>query len=351
VKYNKDDIQFDQITPRAFENLCYDLTVAYGFHDLIWREGAADNGRDIEGNFTFHSPIKPKETKFFFECKHYTTGGVPPEELNSKIAWADAELPDSLVIFISSHLTNNSRTWIEKLAPQKSYDIICIEGEELKDRLINYPELIERYFSQSRYDQMLKDIKDYKAKYNINPSFEILKEIIENIDLTKLDIEDLGFILLNFYGQYKFFETRNEYYGDFNKKIVYRVLNHLKKTITNVELNSFKEYTNNYDELGGDGIFDEMSLVNSEYNFQEIKKFDFQFNEFHLNPKQESDKWKIGLYLFVIFEDVAFEIFKTEKSEIRIIKDFTPERINELSLDINEQAIDEYKKYLQHFDA
>jgi hypothetical protein len=43
MKYTKDDIQFKQISPRGFENLCYDLLVKYNFHNLIWREGGADN--------------------------------------------------------------------------------------------------------------------------------------------------------------------------------------------------------------------------------------------------------------------------------------------------------------------
>lgn len=349
MKYSKHDIHFEQISPRAFENLCYDLLINYGFQNLVWREGGADNGRDLEASYIFNNPVTPKETKFFFECKHYTTGGVPPEHLNSKIAWADAELPNTLVIFTSSYLTNNSRTWLEKLSPQKSYDIICIEGEELKERLVNYPELVERYFSQNRYEQMLKDIKDYKAKFAINPSFEFLKEIIENVDLTKLDLEDFGFILLNFYEQYKFFETRNDYYGDFNEKIVNRILDHLKTIVMNEELSTFQEYKNDYDELAGDGVFDEMWWLDNmdEDDDYTMKNLNFQFYVLHLNSKQE--KGKLGFYLFVIYQDVAFEVFKVEKTEIRIIRNFTSKKIAQLSLNLTEKTILDYQKYTQYF--
>jgi hypothetical protein len=348
MKYSKDDIHFEQITPKAFENLCYDLLVKYGFFELVWREGGADNGRDIEASYTFNNIIKPKVTKWFFECKHYTTGGVPPEHLNSKIAWADAELPNFLVIFTSSYLTNNSRTWLEKLAPQKPYDIICIEGEELKDRLLNYSDLVEGYFSQGRYEQMLKDSKDYKTKFNINPSYELLKEIVENIDLSKLDNEDFGFILLNFYGQYRFFETRNDFYGDFEEDLIYRVLDYLKENITNENLSSFEIYRNEYDELGGSGIFDEMFWIDHEEEWHQMKRRNFQVYDLHLNYKQDDKHWKIGLYLFVIHGDVAFEIFKVEKTEIRIIRDFTSDKINQLSLNLSEKIVDDYKKYLEH---
>lgn len=349
MKYTKEDIKFNEISPKGFENLCYDLLVKYDFKNLIWREGGADNGRDIEATFIFKNTIKNRDTKWFFECKHYTSGGVPPNELNSKIAWADAESPDSLVIFISSYLTNNSRTWIEKIKPQKNYKIIPIEGEELKERLIKYPELVERYFSLDRYDKLLKDIKDYKIKFGINPSFEFYQEIVKNIDLSKLDIEDIGFLLINFYDQYKFFEGRNEYYGDFDEEIIYPVLEYLRGNHENQSLTSFEEYKGKYDELGGHGIFDEMYWLDDEEYIHQMEKYNFQIYDLHLNHNLEQEKWKIGKYLFVIFKDVAFEIFKAEKTEIRVIKDFDEEKINQLSLNSYDKIVEDYKRYLIEF--
>jgi hypothetical protein len=173
--------------------------------------------------------------------------------------------------------------------------------QELGLRLLNYPDLIERYFSLNRYDQMLKDIKGHKIKFNINPSFEILKEIIENIDLTKLDTEDFGFILHNFFGQFKYFKARNDFYGDFDYKIINRLLEYLKITITNESLISFKEYEGNYDKLGGVGIFDEMELLDiSEDYVYKMTNYNFQYYDLHINPEQTIVNWKIGLYLFIL---------------------------------------------------
>ena len=349
MKYTKDDIKFEQISPRGFENLCYDLLVKYNFHNMIWREGGADNGRDIEASFTFSNTIKNRETKWFFECKHYTSGGVPPEHLNSKIAWADAEMPNSIVIFVSSYLTNNARTWLEKLAPQKRYEIDLIEGEELKDRILNHPDLVERYFSLNRYDQMLKDVKDYKSKFNITPSFEILKEIIENIDLTKLDDEDAGFILLNFFGEYEFFETRNDYYGDFDCKIINRVLEYLKENFTNESLASFEEYRDDYEVLGGNGFLEQFYWIDDEDNIGEMKYYDFQSYTLHLNYSKLQDNWKLGSYLFIVYDTVAFEIFKAESTEIRIIKNFNQTKIGLMNVALNNEIEKEYNRYLQHF--
>lgn len=351
MKYSIEDIKFDSITPREFENLCYDLLIKYNYHNLIWRQGGADNGRDIEATFSFNTMLKNRETKWFIECKHYTTGGVPPDDLTSKIAWADAEKPDYLVFIISSYLTNNARTWLDKIIPHKPYDITIIEGIELKNRLLTYPELIERYFSLDRYDQLFKDVRNYKIKFNINPSYEFLKEIIENVDLTKLDYNEIGFILINFYSQYKSFETRNDYFGDFDPALISRILEYLKTSVTNKELLSFNEYKDDYDELGGTGIFDELYWLDDEDNIREMEFYNFQSYDLHLNYKKDQDKWKIGLYLFVIYQDVAFEVFNAESAEIRIINNFKPERINELSLNLPDNVVENYLKYLKNFSA
>ena len=351
MKYTKEDIKFNQISSKGFENLCYDLLVKYSFKNLIWREGGADNGRDIEATFVFNNTIQNRDTRWFFECKHYTSGGVPPSELISKIAWADAESPNSLVIFISSYLTNNSRTWIDKIKNQKKYKIISIEGEELKERLIKYPDLVERYFALDRYSKLLKDIKDYKIKFGINPSFEFYQEIVPNIDLSKLDTEDISFLLTNFYDQYNYFESRGEYYDDFDETVINPILAYLKENHVNDNLTSFEEYKGKYLDLGGHGILYEMEWLDSDEYISDIRNYNFQIFDLHLNHNLTEKKWKVGKYLFIIYDDVAFEIFQVEQVEIRIIKDFNPEKINQLSLDLYDKITVDYKRYLDLFSS
>lgn len=276
---------------------CYDLLVNYNFENIIWRKGGADNGRDIEGYYGFNNSISNIETKWFFECKHYTNG-VPPTDLNSKIAWADAENPKFLVFLISSYLTTGARTWLEKISASKNYTIITIEGDELKNRIIKYPKLIEEYFSLDRYENLFKDIKDFKTKFNIKPSFELLNEIIGNIDLTKLDEKDISFILFNFYGQFRYFESRNDYYGDFDESAIFPILDIIKSKKVKKELNSFKEYKSDYTYLAGEGIFEEIESIEYLEEGEKPTEYNFQHYILHLNPSKDQDKWKIGEYLF-----------------------------------------------------
>ena len=349
MNYTTADINFDEITPNSFENLCYDLLIKYSFSNLIWREGGADNGRDIEGTKIFDNPLKLIETKWFFECKRYTSGGVPPDELTSKVAWADAELPDYLVLFISSYLTNTARTWLDKIALQKPYEIIIIEGEDLKNRIVKFSGLVETYFSIDRYLLLFKDIKNYKIKFNIKPSFEFLKEIIDNINFIKLTFDEIGFLAINFYQQFQLFESRNSHFGDFDKRIIYRLLEYLKLNLTNKELTSLNEYDGDFSELDGLGIFDECYCLKNADGNHEMKEYDFQYYDLHMNHTQKQNRWKIGQYLFVVYEDVAFEFFGLDEIEIRIIEDFDEEKVGELAIMFSEDQVMNYKKYREYF--
>ena len=97
--YTEKDIDFSIVTPTEFENLCFDIVRLSGFLNVTWRQGGADNGRDIDAKLPFTSIFTPDHyTNWHFECKHYS-GGVPPEELTAKVAWADAEGVDFLLFF------------------------------------------------------------------------------------------------------------------------------------------------------------------------------------------------------------------------------------------------------------
>lgn len=37
--YSEKDIDFSQISPKEFENLCYNIVVSYGYQNVVWRQG------------------------------------------------------------------------------------------------------------------------------------------------------------------------------------------------------------------------------------------------------------------------------------------------------------------------
>lgn len=145
--FKEEDIQFGRITPREFEELCFDILLKMGYQSLIWRQGGADQGRDIEGKFIVNNQLVGTiEEKWFFECKHYTNG-VPVEQISTKIAWADAEKPNHIILFVSSYLSSSSRHWLEKMQGDRQYKIHIIEGKLIKNIILNsFPDLIDKYF-------------------------------------------------------------------------------------------------------------------------------------------------------------------------------------------------------------
>ncbi len=153
------DIDFQLITPTQFEQLCFKLINKLGYEKVRWRQGGADNGRDIQAVKRVQNDLVLYDDVWFFECKHYT-GGVPPAEFESKFAWANAKRPEHLVFILSSHITNNGQTYLDERANGVNYKVHLIQGNELKEVLINHIDLVKEFgliSSNLALIQLLKD--------------------------------------------------------------------------------------------------------------------------------------------------------------------------------------------------
>ncbi len=193
MRYDENDIDFSTLDPSVFEELCFDLLIRLGFQELQWRRAGADSGRDIEGKWLVQLPIiGASQETWAIECKHYSRG-VPPDALSSKFSWADAERPDRLLIFVSSHLTNGARDWLSKRKKQVSYRVHVVEGKTLRQQLIAYDELVERYFG-GRYARLLSQAFESWALHGLIPSLETLGILLNHIDPTKLTIDEVAFL-------------------------------------------------------------------------------------------------------------------------------------------------------------
>lgn len=65
MTYSTDNINFGLLSPTEFERLCFELLLKLGYSELAWRQGGADNGRDIEGSLNFSTPILEKNQMVF----------------------------------------------------------------------------------------------------------------------------------------------------------------------------------------------------------------------------------------------------------------------------------------------
>ncbi|SEH04603.1 restriction endonuclease [Candidatus Venteria ishoeyi] len=189
------DRQIDllKLSDREFENLCFELVLSLDFEKARWRKGGADNGRDIEAKLSSNSRLVGRYyEQWFFECKKYLNG-VPPEKLNSKIAWADAEKPKHLVFFVSSYLTNNARIWLDKIEVDKFYKIHVLEGDQIKKLILLFPRLVEKYFSTGIEALVLEAQKNWLI-HNLVPEPELIRIIVESDSFLELSLDKIAFI-------------------------------------------------------------------------------------------------------------------------------------------------------------
>ena len=191
--FEEHDIDFSKLNEKKFEELCFDLLLRLDFRGLIWRQGGADSGRDIEGKRTVNDQLVGEyEEKWFFECKHYEKG-VPVDAVNSKIAWADAEKPQNLVIITSSYLSNSCRIWLEKIIQDKPYAVHIVEGKKLKNIILGFPTLVSDYFID-QYSKLLIDNRKIWLIHDLIPEPEIIFTLVNNIITEKLSFDELAFL-------------------------------------------------------------------------------------------------------------------------------------------------------------
>ena len=191
--FTEQDIDFDTLDGGEFEELCLDLLLKLGFHSPVWRRGGPDSGRDIEVRYTVTNPLVGSYDELWFvECKRYSKG-VPPPDLNAKIAWADARQPQHLAVITSSYLTNAARAWLEDIAPQKSYQIRLVEGKSLKRLLLAFPDLVSKYFLDGCL-KLIADARNHWQAFGLMPHKSLFPTIHQSIDPRRLSKEDLAFV-------------------------------------------------------------------------------------------------------------------------------------------------------------
>lgn len=193
--FSEDDIDFNSLSSVKFEELCYDLLSQEGFQNLVWRQGGADDGRDIEAELTLENNlIGNHKQRWFFECKRYSSG-VPVDEISSKFDWASAEKVDYLVIITSSYLTTSSHNYIEKKLKSCDFRFFEIDGKKLKKILLrkNNFNLLDQYF----IDQPLRILRGEFEKWRLfeaTPDTQTFEYVISAINFDRLKDDEIAFL-------------------------------------------------------------------------------------------------------------------------------------------------------------
>ena len=274
-------INLTELDPKKFEELCFELIYESGYSQISWRQGGSDSGRDIQASLRVNNKLVDQVTeKWFFECKRYTSG-VPVSELQSKIAWADAEKPDHILFFISSYLSNSTKEWITKIAPTKSYKIHILDGKNIEKLLINYPNLIRRFFTNNHLIDLIESAKKNWVTFNFLADFLTIFQILESdAPISTWSEDDICFLLCCYYFSYDYIKISKDYLYDFDDFKITIFENELIKNY-NTNENIFK-FDKKYHSIADSGIV---------YSKDDEKK------DFNAILYQEDQKNHLSLYL------------------------------------------------------
>ena len=194
MTHTEENIQFTSLSDERFEEMCFDLLRECRFHSLVWRRGGADSGRDIEALRTIINPLLgPYNERWFIECKRYTNA-VPVTELSSKVDWAKAEQPQHLLFFISSYLSNNTRVWLATACQRCGFLYHVIEEKQLKQLVLQYPELASKYFG-TEIERLLHEAIHSWQVHGVLPEWGRLKVLVGTIRPERLVANECAFLI------------------------------------------------------------------------------------------------------------------------------------------------------------
>lgn len=147
------NFSLDHLNEVEFEEFCYELLADMGFINLSWKKGTgldsspADSGRDIECSLekTDIDGTKYIE-KWFVECKHHRKG-ISPNEIQGILSWAQAEIPDRVLIIASNFFSNYTKDYIKKFKRRNKpkFKIKVWEKPDLERLCLSRTRLLNKY--------------------------------------------------------------------------------------------------------------------------------------------------------------------------------------------------------------
>jgi hypothetical protein len=165
-------IRFDGLSSTDFEEFCFDLMSETGFVNVDWRKGTpkdaspADRGRDIVAQLPRvdvdgHQYLET----WFVDCKHYERG-VPPDALQSTIAWAQAERPATILFIASGYFANGAKDWIAQYEANTHppFRIRTWEMPQLRRLLADHLDVAFRHDVQTETLRRVSDILAAEAE-------------------------------------------------------------------------------------------------------------------------------------------------------------------------------------------
>lgn len=146
-------IDLYKITPKDFEELCYD------YISNLYNKGnnyrvdhtryTHDGGRDIE--ITFYDELH--HFKIWAECKqHKRTIGL--DDIGKNVVLVISRHIQKVIFFSVSEVTESAQIEIIKIGDKLNFSVSFLCGEKLLERLMTQPNLIKKYFGDAGIEEI-----------------------------------------------------------------------------------------------------------------------------------------------------------------------------------------------------
>lgn len=197
MNFQDDDIKYEMLHWKRFEELCFDLLLKYQFYSLNWLQGGSDGGRDIEAYYNAVHPLMgPLQQRWYIECKHHTKGlGIAT--LSEKLELASVKQIDYFLLLTTSYLTRDTKEWLEQKSRTLCFKVDVIDGKNLKKKLLVFPELIAQYFADDT-TKLVRELLRHWLSHDILPTTDTMVKLSVEVDPRKLNAEELVFLLYAF---------------------------------------------------------------------------------------------------------------------------------------------------------
>lgn len=134
------------LSPTEFENLIYDLMIAKGMVNVVWRTPGADGGRDIEAESVQQDASGFQSfAKWYVECKRYSSS-VDWTTIHPKLAYADSARAEYLLLCTNSKFTPQAVNCCNQWNEARRFPKLRLwAGHDLATHLASFPDLEYRY--------------------------------------------------------------------------------------------------------------------------------------------------------------------------------------------------------------
>ncbi len=146
--FNVPRVNFERLTARRFEELAHALLKKLRLLD-VERIEFSDSGFDISARSRFKNPFGGNTfVTWLIEVKFTRSSRVDVTLLHQLSHYLE-KLPIEVngVVITNGQLTSTAREWLEENARLKRTSVSVIDGTQLRELVLKYPDLVDEFFS------------------------------------------------------------------------------------------------------------------------------------------------------------------------------------------------------------